>query len=233
MTCNHDDVIKWKHFPRYWTFVCGIHRLMMNSPHKSQWHGALMFSLFCAQTYGSVNNRGAGDLRRQHGHYGVTVITLHITGPWGGNARATIELPSQMTSNADYWCFLCYYPVEFVLNKQPRSRWFNAPWHTYDVTVMHMLCMERSLRNERCADAQDDRLTDILNRYAGPIFTFKTKRRGAKLSLPCSFLYSPDLFRSCRFPPWSGQNPHVPWTLASAWLCPQEPMCGSGCNQWA
>ena len=23
---NHDDDIKWKHFPRYWTFVRGIHR---------------------------------------------------------------------------------------------------------------------------------------------------------------------------------------------------------------
>ena len=23
---NHDDVIKWKHFPRYWLFVRGIHR---------------------------------------------------------------------------------------------------------------------------------------------------------------------------------------------------------------
>ena len=23
---NHDDVIKWKHFPRYWPFVRGIHR---------------------------------------------------------------------------------------------------------------------------------------------------------------------------------------------------------------
>ena len=22
----HDDVIKWKHFPRYWPFVWGIHR---------------------------------------------------------------------------------------------------------------------------------------------------------------------------------------------------------------
>ena len=26
----HDDVIKWKHFPRYWPFVRGIHRW----PHK-------------------------------------------------------------------------------------------------------------------------------------------------------------------------------------------------------
>ena len=26
---DHDDAIKWKHFPRYWPFVRGIHR----SPH--------------------------------------------------------------------------------------------------------------------------------------------------------------------------------------------------------
>ena len=42
---RHDDVIKWKHFPRYWPFVRGIHRPPVNSPHKGQWCGALMFSL--------------------------------------------------------------------------------------------------------------------------------------------------------------------------------------------
>ena len=26
MECTHDDVIKWKHFPRHWPFVQGIHR---------------------------------------------------------------------------------------------------------------------------------------------------------------------------------------------------------------
>ena len=30
----HDDVIKWKHFPRYWSFVRGIHRSPVNSLHK-------------------------------------------------------------------------------------------------------------------------------------------------------------------------------------------------------
>ena len=44
----HDDVIKWKHFPRCWPFVGGIHRSPVNSPHKGQWRGALMFSLICA-----------------------------------------------------------------------------------------------------------------------------------------------------------------------------------------
>ena len=40
---HHDDVIKWKHFLRYWPFVWGIHRSPVNSPHKGQWRGALMF----------------------------------------------------------------------------------------------------------------------------------------------------------------------------------------------
>ena len=38
---QHDEVIKWKHFPRYWPFVRGIHRSPVNSPHKGQWRGAL------------------------------------------------------------------------------------------------------------------------------------------------------------------------------------------------
>ena len=33
---KHDNVIKWKHFPRYWSFVRGIHRSPVNSPHKGQ-----------------------------------------------------------------------------------------------------------------------------------------------------------------------------------------------------
>ena len=44
----HDDFIKWKHFPRYWSFVRGIHRSPVNSPHKGHWCGALMFSLISA-----------------------------------------------------------------------------------------------------------------------------------------------------------------------------------------
>ena len=43
---SHDYVIKWKHFPRYWPFVRGIHRSSVNSPHKGQWRGALMFFFY-------------------------------------------------------------------------------------------------------------------------------------------------------------------------------------------
>ena len=71
---EHDDVIKWKHFPRYWPFVRGIHRSPVNSPHKGQWRGALMFSLIWAWIHGWVNNRGAGDLGRHRAHYDITVM---------------------------------------------------------------------------------------------------------------------------------------------------------------
>ena len=60
----HDDVIKWKHF----------HRSPVNSPHKGQWRGALMFTLICARINGWVNTREAGDLRRFRAHYDVIVM---------------------------------------------------------------------------------------------------------------------------------------------------------------
>ena len=72
----HDDVIKWKHFPRYWPFVWVIHQSTVNYPHKGQWREALMFSLICAWLNGWVNNREAGDLRCHPAHYDVIVMWL-------------------------------------------------------------------------------------------------------------------------------------------------------------
>ena len=73
-SASHDDVIKWKHFPRNWPFVRGIHRSPVNSPYKGQWSGALMFSLICVWMNGWVNNHEAGDLRRHRAHYVVKVM---------------------------------------------------------------------------------------------------------------------------------------------------------------
>ena len=70
----HDDVIKWKHFLRYWPFVRGNHRSPVNSPHKGQWRVALMFTLICARINGWVNNRDVGDLRLYRAHYDVIVM---------------------------------------------------------------------------------------------------------------------------------------------------------------
>ena len=71
-----DDMI-WKHFPRYWPFVSGIHRSPVYSPHKAQWRGALIVSLICAWTNGWTNHWDVGGLRRHSARYAVTVMI-----PW-------------------------------------------------------------------------------------------------------------------------------------------------------
>ena len=48
----------------------GIHRWLVNSPHKGQWRGALVFPLIC----GWANNCAAGDLRRHCVDYAVSVM---------------------------------------------------------------------------------------------------------------------------------------------------------------
>ena len=75
---DHDDVIKWQHFPCYWPFVRGIHRSPVNSPHKGQWSGTLMFSFICACMSRWVNNREAGVLRRHRAHYDVFIMIISL-----------------------------------------------------------------------------------------------------------------------------------------------------------
>ena len=98
------DVIKWKHFPRYWPFVRGIHRSTVNSPHKGQWRGALMFSLICASIHGWVNNREAGDLGHHLAHYDVIVMTS-----WNTNHHfVTVPIAVQQgpQQNGPYFAYI-------------------------------------------------------------------------------------------------------------------------------
>ena len=56
----------------------GIHQSLVNSPHRAQRCGALMFPLICAW----INNHEAGDLTRHHAHYEVTVMfQLNLLSP--------------------------------------------------------------------------------------------------------------------------------------------------------
>ena len=86
----HDDVFKWKHLPRYWPFVRGIHRSPVDSLHKGQCRISLIISLTCDWTYGWAINRNAGDSRHHHTHYVVTVMpvvltnNLHTGAIWNG-----------------------------------------------------------------------------------------------------------------------------------------------------
>ena len=111
-----DDVIKWKHFPRYWPFVRGIHRSPVNSPHKGQWRGALMFSLMCARINSWVNNREAGDLRRYRHHYDVIVM------PWAN--MSTLQLCAQIGNPP------IVFPTIFSLGEHLRNHvWYRKILH--------------------------------------------------------------------------------------------------------
>ena len=61
---SHDDVIKWKHFPRYWPCVQGIHRSPVNSPHKGQWR-----ELWCFLW---------SEPEQQHENLGISLNSLDI-----------------------------------------------------------------------------------------------------------------------------------------------------------
>ena len=56
----------------------GNSSVSVNSPHKGQWRGALMFTLICARINDWVNNREAGDLRRHLDHYDVIVMRSEV-----------------------------------------------------------------------------------------------------------------------------------------------------------
>ena len=70
---THDGVIKWKHFFGVTDPLCGEFTGHRWIPPTKPRRGALMFSLICAWTNG-VSSQDAGDLRRHHAHYDVTVL---------------------------------------------------------------------------------------------------------------------------------------------------------------
>ena len=51
-----------------------MYRSPVNSPHKGQWHEALIFFSSAPWINGWINNREAGDLRRHRAHYYVVVM---------------------------------------------------------------------------------------------------------------------------------------------------------------
>ena len=123
----HDDVIKWKHFPRYWPFVRGL----VNSPHKGQWRGPLMFSLICACMNRWVNNRQAGDLRHHCAHYDVTVMTREKPWPVGFGCVLNMTVLANRYSNITRVIILGRTSTRAVLAPIliTWTKYDQVPWH--------------------------------------------------------------------------------------------------------
>ena len=110
---THDDVIKWKYFPRYWPFVREILLSPVESPHKCQRRVASMFSLMCvfwAKVW--ATNRDAGDLICHCAHYDVTVMRRievvtdldSIKGIWSAEYVKIPEYPNLHKSILQWLC---------------------------------------------------------------------------------------------------------------------------------
>ena len=83
----------------------------LDSPHKGQWRGALMFSLICAWTKGWANNRDAGDLRRSRAHYDVIeMIYLNLSTSW--TSSILTRIPKDGFSKLCIW-LMTSLPSEF------------------------------------------------------------------------------------------------------------------------
>ena len=64
---NHDDVMTWRRFPRYWPCVRGIYRsTVVDSPHKKLVIRGFDAALMFAWTWSWANNQVAVDLRRRY-----------------------------------------------------------------------------------------------------------------------------------------------------------------------
>ena len=86
----------------------------VNSPHKGQWRGALMFSLICSWTSDWASNREAGDLRRHRTDYDVTVMW-----PW----------PWSFTNHSSSWFQLLYSsPCSHGNSIFETIRPYDSPW---------------------------------------------------------------------------------------------------------
>ena len=123
----HNDVIKWKHFPRYWPFVRRIHRSPVDSPHRGQWRRALMFSLIFVWINGCVNNREAGDLKCNRAHYDVIVV-------WGIDLHRLCGTTAYKLSST--WNVTMQYM--YTLSAYYLSHCLNIP-ADYDMHLQHMV----------------------------------------------------------------------------------------------
>ena len=127
----------WRHqmetFSALLTFVRGIHRWPVNSPHKGQWRGALMFSLICTWANEGVNDQDAGDLRRHRAHYGATVMWWSFwegTSATSTSSRKNVIVPTKVVTIANpVMSTRMDFPVVQTITL--RSSCNTGRWHIY------------------------------------------------------------------------------------------------------
>ena len=112
----YDDVIKWKHFPRYWPFVRGIHLSPANSPHKGQWRGASIFFF----------DRGLTKrLSKQSGRWWFETLSCSL---WRNGLTLSVQL------------IICHHQCRYQFGTEYATCHYLNQW--WSCPVMHM-CVSR------------------------------------------------------------------------------------------
>ena len=124
----------------------GIHPSPVNSPHKDQCHGALMFPLICTWPNGWVNNRDASDFLCHRAHYDVTVMIQMIFLEMSGSScwemiwnyynewiiKWTCIIWSLYCATKQMDCInytrqsIWYYKTSDIRHKNPKLKWFSS-----------------------------------------------------------------------------------------------------------
>ena len=127
----------WRHqmksFSALLAFCVGNSTVTVDSPHKGQWRGALMFSLICTSINSWANNGDAGELKRHRAHYDVSAMNPGgvywcTLVPLGGHVsyfaitKATFDSWSHNRDNAYiYFRRKIYYQINRYNIKPPKD----------------------------------------------------------------------------------------------------------------
>ena len=87
-----------------------------------------MFSVICVWINGWVNNREAGDLRRNRGHYDVIVMIFHIT---GSVRESMMHSPHKVS-------LMFYLMTAQAVKDRIDLSVILTPWFSCDVAVVYM-----------------------------------------------------------------------------------------------
>ena len=166
--CRSNAFTWWRHqmetFSALLALYAGNSPVPVNSPHKGQWRGALMFSLIYVWINGWVNNREVGDLRRHRGHYDVIEMTLSssftaspnsfryllgvsysypypdgvYTPAWSVHSKATL-LPLPPHSEYHRRTLGCHSPIEIHSNATSSALQMECTLHchSYNLVFVH------------------------------------------------------------------------------------------------
>ena len=156
----------WRHqmeaFSALLAICAGIHRSPVNSSHKGQWRGALVFSLICFWINGWVNNRDAGELRRYRVHYDVTVM----------GCPSSLRYINGVTSQCQIWHF-CMETLTFIFKWRNRCTLLNISDHvrcSFPRGCFYIKCISKllwinSMEILQCLSMIDDCIKSNLRKY--------------------------------------------------------------------